>query len=58
MKWINKKSDCKVKQESEINVSKRLIDKIKNKYPRLSIRIIANSLYPSKPLIEKCEKKL
>lgn len=51
-----KNSDGKVKQDCEINASKRLIDKIKNRYPRLPIRIIADSLYPSKQLIEKCEK--
>lgn len=51
-----KNSDGKAKQDCEVNASKRLIEKIKKVYPRLPLRIIADSLYPSKQLIEKCEK--
>lgn len=41
------------KQDCEINAAKRLIDNFKNYYPRLPIRIIADSLYPAKTILEK-----
>src|SRR5699024_9569001 len=46
-----------IKQDCELNASKRLLPKFKESYPRLPIRIIADSLYPSIGLIELCEKE-
>ena len=54
---IEKKSEEKIKQDCEINASKRLIKKFKERYPRLPIRIIADSLYPSEGIIKLCEDK-
>lgn len=53
---IIKNTDGKEKQDCEINAAKRLIQKIKEYYPRLPIRIIADSLYPCKDIIKICEK--
>lgn len=54
---IEKKSEEKIKQDCEMNASKRLLKKFKERYPRLPIRIIADSLYPSERLIKLCEEK-
>ena len=54
---IEKKSSEEIKQDSELNASKRLIPKFRRSYPRLPVRIIADSLYPSESLIELCEKE-
>lgn len=54
---IRKKSSEEIKQDSELNASKRLIPKLRKSYPRLPVRIIADSLYPSISLIELCEKE-
>lgn len=54
---IKKKSAEEIKQDCELNASKRLIPKFREKYPRLPVRIIADSLYPSENLIDLCEKK-
>lgn len=51
------KSAEQIKQDCELNAAKRLIPKFKEKYPRLPVRIIADSLYPSKQLIELCEEE-
>ena len=56
-KQILNKSEEEIKQDCELNVSKRLLPKFKESYPRLPIRIIADSLYPSIGLIELCEKE-
>ena len=40
-----------------MNASKRLISKFRERYARLPVRIIADSLYPSISLIELCEKE-
>ena len=53
---VAKKSEEKRKQDCELNASKRLIKNFKEMYPRLKIRIIADSLYPSAPLIALCEE--
>ena len=42
------------KQDCELKAFYRLVDKIKEKYPRLPITILADSLYPNLPVIEKC----
>ena len=54
---IENKSAEETKQDCELNASKRLISKFRERYPRLPVRIIADSLYPSISLIEMCEKE-
>jgi len=54
---VIKKSEEEIKQDCELNASKRLLPKFRKSYPRLPIRIIADSLYPSIGLIELCEKE-
>ena len=54
---IRKKSSEEIKQDCELNASRRLIPKFRKSYPRLPVRIIADSLYPSVSLIELCEKE-
>ena len=53
---IEEKSEEEIKQDCELNAAKRLIEKFKKTYPRLPVRIIADSLYPSEPFIDLCEK--
>ena len=54
---ILNKSEEEIKQDCELNASKRLVPKFRKSYPRLPIRIIADSLYPSIGLIELCEEE-
>ena len=54
---IKKKSEEEIKQDCELNASKRLIPNFRKKYPRLPVRIIGDSLYPSISLINLCEKE-
>lgn len=54
---MKKKSAEEIKQDCELNASKRLIPKFRKEYPKMPVRIIADSLYPSKGLIELCEKE-
>ena len=54
---VIKKSEEEIKQDCELNASKRLLPKFRKSYPRLPIRIIVDSLYPSIGLIELCEKE-
>ena len=54
---IKNKSIEEVKQDCELNASKRMLPRFREKYPRLPVRIIADSLYPSIGLIELCEKE-
>ena len=54
---IKNKSIEEIKQDCELNASKRLLPRFKRKYPRLPVRIIADSLYPSISLIELCEEE-
>ena len=44
------------KQDCELKAAKRLIEKFKKNYPRLPIRIIADSLYPCASMIKLCEE--
>ena len=50
---VAKKSDDKLKQDCEHNASKRLLPEFRKRYPRLPVRIIADSLYPSLELRNK-----
>ena len=52
---IENKSIEEIKQDCELNASKRLLPKFRKRYPRLAIRIIGDSLYPCIGLIELCE---
>ena len=54
---IKNKSIEEVKQDCELNASKRMIPRFRKIYPRLPVRIIADSLYPSMGLIEICEEE-
>ena len=54
---IKKKSEEKIKQDSELNAAKRLLENLREKYPRMPFRIITDSLYPSESLIKLCEDK-
>ena len=55
---IKNKSIEELKQDCELNASKRLLPRFRQRYPRLPVRIIADSLYPSISLIELCEEKI
>lgn len=52
---VNKKTEEELKQDCEINAAKRLLPRFRKEYPRLPIRIIADSLYPSEELIKQSE---
>ena len=54
---IKNKSIEELKQDCELNASKRMLPRFRKIYPRLPVRIIADSLYPSIGLIELCEKE-
>lgn len=43
--------DGSTKEDCELNASKRLLDKLKRKFPRLPITIIADGLYASSPFM-------
>ena len=44
-----------IKQDCETKAFQRLAKKIKKKYPRLPITLLADSLYASEPVMEICE---
>jgi hypothetical protein len=44
------------KEDCEINAFKRLAEKIKTHFPKLSICILADGLYPSEPFLHICEE--
>ena len=54
-KEVEEKTEEQLKQDCELNASKRLLPKLKKYYPKLPIRIIADSLYPSESLMNLCE---
>ncbi len=45
-----------IKQDCEMKAFTRLAEKIHNKYPRLPIIMMADSLYASKPVMDICSK--
>ena len=55
---VKNKSESQIKQDCELNATKRLLETFRKEYPRLPVRIIGDSLYPSIGLIELCEKLL
>jgi len=54
--FIENESEDVLKQDCERKAFYRLVDKIKQKYPRLPICIIADSLYACDPVFELCAK--
>lgn len=52
---VKQKGAETIKQDCEINASKRLLEKLRKIYPRMPFRIIADSLYPSETLIKVCK---
>ncbi len=48
-------SDEKVKQDCETKAFRRLAEKIKKRFPRLPILLMADSLYASKTVMETCK---
>ena len=54
---VKNKSIEELKQDCELNASKRMLSRFRKTYPRLPVRIVADSLYPSISLIELCEKE-
>lgn len=52
---LKNKSPEEIKQDCELNASKRLLPNFRKEYPRLPVRIIADSLYPSIGLIKLCK---
>lgn len=47
-------SDEKVKQDCELKAFKRLAEKIRKRFPRLPVLLLADSLYASKTVMETC----
>ena len=52
----NEKEDVE-KQDCELNAAKRLMEKIKQDYPRLPICIQGDALYAAESIMELCSKK-
>jgi hypothetical protein len=52
--FIENESPNVTKQDCEINAGKRLMDKLKKKYPKLKICILGDALYASSTIINKC----
>jgi hypothetical protein len=46
----------KNKQDCEINAFKRLAERLKKYFPRLSIMVLLDGLYPNGPIMELCRK--
>ena len=53
--FIENEDENVAKQDCEINAFKRLAPKLKAKYPRLPICILADSLYACEPVFEICD---
>ena len=54
---VKNKSIEELKQDCELNATKRMLPRFRKIYPRLPVRIIGDSLYPSIGLIELCEEE-
>lgn len=52
--FIENESEDVTKQDCEINASKRLMKNIKEKFPRLKLCILGDSLYAAETIIEIC----
>lgn len=51
----SRKSEAEKKQDCETKAWERLAQKIKKRYPRLPITLLADSLYASEPVMKICE---
>jgi len=54
--FIENESENVSKQDCEINAAKRLMKKIKKKFPRLKLCVLGDSLYAAEPIIEICKE--
>ena len=52
--FIENESENASKQDCEINAAKRLMKKIKEKFPRLKLCVLGDSLYAAESIIEIC----
>lgn len=52
--FIENESENVSKQDCELNAAKRLMKKMKEKFPRLKLCILGDSLYAVEPIIEIC----
>lgn len=52
--FVENESEGVSKQDCEINAAKRLTEKIKEKFPRLKLCILGDSLYAAETIIEIC----
>lgn len=53
--FIENESEDVEKQDCEINASKRLLNKIKEEFPKLKICILGDSLYAAESIIDICK---
>lgn len=54
--FIENEDENVSKNDCETKAFKRLADKLKKEYPRLKVCVLADSLYASEPVFEKCVK--
>lgn len=54
--FIENEDENASKNDCETKAFKRLADRLKKEYPRLKICVLADSLYASEPVFEKCIK--
>ena len=54
--FIENEDENTRKQDCEINAAKRLLDRLKQEYPRLPICIQADNLYETQTIMELCRK--
>lgn len=54
--FIENESENTSKQDCEIKAAKRLMRKLKEKFPRLKLCILGDSLYAAEPIIEICRE--
>lgn len=55
--FIENENEDVSKQDCEMNAAKRLLERLKQKYPRLPICIQGDALYATEPMMELCRKK-
>jgi len=54
--FIENESEEVTKNDCETKAFRRLAEKLKKEYPRLNVCVLADSLYASEPVFEKCVK--
>lgn len=55
--FIENEDEKVSKNDCETKAFKRLSEKLKKEYPRLEVCVLADSLYASEPVFERCLKK-